>query len=363
MSIKDKDIFEKEAKLRLKARRQRHRKPYQKKRVIIPTSIMGVLVILGIIAFINSFSYQSTDDAFVEGRLISVAPKVAGHIVKMNFNDNDVVKKGDLLLEIDAKDYQNRVNELEGTLKEAIANTEVSGSDIEKSEANLAQAGKNLESSKSKLNFAQKDFNRYTKLRADGLCTKQEYDMAKTKLEVEQANYKEAKDREFAMNAALKSAEAKNQASDANIEKISAQLEQAKLNLSYTKIYAPQDGTISSRNVEVGNYVQVGQALTSIVSPEVWVIANYKETQLTKMKKGQTVEIKVDTYPNKKFKGRIDSIQRSSGAKASLFPPENAVGSYVKVVQRIPVKIVFNEDISKYNIAPGMSVVPKVKIK
>ena len=135
------------------------------------------------------------------------------------------------------------------------------------------------------------------------------------------------------------------------------------MNLSYTKIYAPQDGNISSRSVEEGNYVQIGQALTAIVSPNIWIIANFKETQLTNMKAGQEVSIKIDTYPNKKFKGKVDSIQKASGAKASLFPPENAVGSYVKVVQRIPVKIVFDEDFSNYTIAPGMSVVPRVKIK
>ena len=152
---------------------------------------------------------------------------------------------------------------------------------------------------------------------------------------------------------------------DANIKELKAQRDRAKLNLSYTKIYAPQDGTVSSRRVEEGMYVNIGSPLFTIVPDDVWVVANFKENQLRHMKPGQTVEIKVDTYPNKKFKGKIDSIQRSSGAKASMFPPENAVGSFVKIVQRIPVKIVFDEPIDKsvYNIVPGMSVVPKVKVK
>ena len=146
---------------------------------------------------------------------------------------------------------------------------------------------------------------------------------------------------------------------------IKAQKEQAELNLSYTNVYAPQSGTVASRRVEKGMYVQVGTPLFTIVPEEVWVVANFKENQLRHMKAGQEVDIKIDTYPNKIFKGKIDSIQRSSGAKSSLFPPENAVGSFVKIVQRIPVKIVFTEEIDpeKFNIVPGMSVVPKVRVR
>ena len=310
MTKKPKDIFEQEARLRLKARKARKRKQilkYAKKRIIIPIIIVLTLLAMGIMSFINSLSYQSTDDAFIEGTLVSVAPKISGQVLKLHFNDNDFVKKGQLLVEIDPNDYKNKVDELSATLKEA----------------------------KAKHEFTKKDYERYSKLQLDGLCTKQEYENAKTSFEM----------------------------SSANIEKLEAQLSQAKLNLSYTKIYAPQDGNISSRNVEEGNYVQIGQALTAIVSPNIWIIANFKETQLTNIKAGQEVSIKIDTYPNKKFKGKVDSIQKASGAKASLFPPENAVGSYVKVVQRIPVKIVFDEDFSNYTIAPGMSVIPRVKIK
>mgnify|MGYP004612740287 CR=1 FL=1 len=346
------NIFEEQARQRLQARKKRHmknRKPYQKKRIVIPSLIMIFLVISGIYGFLNSLKYQSTDDAFVEGRFVSVAPKVSGQIVGLYVNDNDFVKKGQLLLEIDPKDYQNRVDELKGALNEAKANKNVSTDETAKHEAESAQAGKSSE-------FAKKDFERYKRLKQNGLCTKQEYDAALTA-------YKQALDKEAATKAAVNSSKSKQDASSANIEKLEAQLAQAELNLSYTKIYAPADGNISSRSVESGNYVQVGQPLTVIVSPEVWVVANFKETQITHMKKGQPVEIKIDTFPGKVFKGKIDSVQRASGAKASLFPPENAVGSYIKVVQRIPVKIVFDEKYSDFNITPGMSVIPKVKIK
>jgi len=346
---KDKDLFEKEAKLILQKRRIKKIKKYMKKRILIPAGVVLFFVCFGLFAFINALSYQSTDDAFIEGRFIQIAPKVSGQVTSLKVNDNDFVHKGDLLLEIDPADYQNKVNELKGALKEARANKNVSLNDIEKS-------GADLENANTALSFAKKDFNRYKKLKAGGLCTKQQYDAAETA-------YKQALKRQGAMSAALKSTRSKNEASTAHINKIEAQLAQAKLDLSYTKIYAPQDGYVSARAVEQGNYVNKAQPVMSVVSPDIWIVANFKETQLTNMKKGQPVTIKIDTYPDKKFKGRVDSIQLASGAKASLFPPENAVGSYIKVVQRIPVKIVFTEDISKYTIAPGMSVVPKVKIK
>ena len=343
------DIFEKEAKLRLEKRRRKNLKKYARKRVLIPAGIILFFILFGMHAFITSLSYQSTDDAFVEGRFIQIAPKVSGQVVSLKVDDNDYVKEGDLLLEIDSRDYQNKVNELESALREAKANKNVSTSDIDKTSADLANANKNLD-------FARVDFERYSKLRDNGLCTKQEYDKAQT-------TYKEALDRKNAMSANVKSYKSKNIASLSHIDKIEAQLNQAKLDLSYTKIYAPQEGYISARSVEKGNYVNKAQPLMSVVSPKIWIVANFKETQVGKMKKGQPVSIKIDTYPNKKFKGKVDSIQLASGAKASLFPPENAVGSYIKVVQRIPVKIVFDEDVSDYTIAPGMSVVPKVKIK
>ena len=225
------------------------------------------------------------------------------------------------------------------------------------------KTGHDIKSAKSKLDFAQKDYKRYSDMYKEGIASKQEYDAAKTKLTVAQSEFKSAIDNEKASNSMLQSAKANKEASLAEIKKLEAEVEQAKLDLSYTKIYAPQDGLVTNRTVEQGNYLQIAQPMMAVVPEKMWVIANFKETQLTYMKKGQPVTIKIDTYPGKKFKGKVDSIQRATGAKASLFPPENAVGSYVKIVQRVPVKITFEEDISDYNIVPGMSVVPEVRIK
>ena len=182
-----------------------------------------------------------------------------------------------------------------------------------------------------------------------GISSTQDYDEAKTKLTTAQMENK--------------SAVAKYEELKASIKKLQAEVEENELNLSYTKIYASQDGKITHRTVEQGNYVQTAQPLFAIAQDDVWIVANFKETQVANMKKGQSVKIKIDAFGHKKFNGKVDSIQMASGAKASLFPPENAVGSYVKIVQRIPVKIVFTDDISQMNIIPGMSVVPTVRVK
>lgn len=354
-----KEEFEKLAKERLKRRRPE----ITKKRVFIPSIAAGILILIGLYAAIMSTHYQSTDDAFVEGRIISVAPRVSGPVVSLLVDDNQTVKKGDLLLEIDPVDYQVKLDQAEAKLAEAKAQLKVSTHDVSKNTSNVGQAVDDTASAMSKLNFAQKDFKRYNEMYKSGVVSKQDYDRSSKELEVSQANYQSTSNRTKAMKSELDSSIAKTQSVEAEIKRLEAEVEQAKLNLSYTKIYAPSDGKISARSVEQGNYVQIGQPLLAVVPEQMWVVANFKEGQLTHMHPGQPVQVAVDTYPGKKFKAHVDSIQRATGAKSSLFPPENAVGSYVKIVQRVPVKIVFDEDYTKYNIVPGMSVVPRVKIK
>ena len=308
---------------------------YEKKRVIVPTITAILLLVLGLIVSVNSIYYKSTDDAFVEGHIVTVAPRVSGPVIKLNIEDNQFVKKGDLLLEIDPKDYEVKLKQTQAKLEEA--------------KASLHSANNDVVKTYSELDFAKGDYTRYSKMYSKGISSKQDYDSSQTKLTVAESNN----------NASI----AKQEEITASIKRLEAEVEQAKLDLSYTKIYASQDGKITHRTVEQGNYVQVAQPLFAIAKDDVWVVANFKETQVANMKKGQPVTIKIDAYGHKKFKGEVDSLQMASGAKASLFPPENAVGSYVKIVQRIPVKIIFKEDISKYNVIPGMSVVPTVKVK
>ncbi len=311
------------------------RHEYQKKRVIVPCITAVVFFIFGIFYAIHSVYYKSTDDAFIEGHVITVAPRVSGPVLKLNIEDNQEVKKGDLLLEIDPKDYEAKLKETKAKLDEA--------------KAQLVNTKNQVAKSFSDLDFAKADYERYSKMYEKRISSKQDYDASLNKLTAAQANNNSAKARYNEIQASIK--------------RLEAEVEQDELNLSYTKIYAAQNGLITNRTVEQGNYVQVAQPMFSIVPEKMWIVANFKETQLANMKKGQPVSIKIDTYGSKKFKGEVDSIQRSTGARQSLFPPENAVGSYVKIVQRVPVKIVFTEDISKYNIVPGMSVVPEVKVK
>ena len=214
-----------------------------------------------------------------------------------------------------------------------------------------------MKAANSEIELAKKDLNRYKKLYEAGAVSKQTLDSQQTKYDMALARQNQAQNDIFS--------NAKNKVADADLKRIKSQKDMAKLNLSYTNIYAPQDGYVTNKRVEKGAYVQKGQALFTIVSEETWVVANFKESQLKDMKVGQEVEIKIDTFGNKVFKGKVDSIQKTSGAKSSLFPPENAVGSFVKIVQRIPVKIVFTEkiDTNKYQLAAGMSCVPKVKVK
>ena len=339
------------------------RKPYQKKRVIIPVITAIVFLFLGIFGIIYSNFYQSTDDAFIEAHMVYLSPKVSGQIIELNVDDNVKVKKGEILAQIDPSDFQTALNNATARLEKAKAELKISDSDIEKMSALTSNNKNNIESAKSQLDFANSDYIRYKNAYQDGSVTKQDLDKATKNLDVARAQYKAAQDGLKAANSALKSTISKKSSQNAEIKKLISEVEQAKLNLSYTTLVAPIDGTITNKLVQNGNYVQKAHAILSIVPDDCYIIANFKETQISNMKKGQKVIISIDAYKNKKFKGKVDSIQKASGAKASLFPPENAVGSYVKIVQRIPVKIIFDEDISNYNIVPAMSVVPKVKIK
>ena len=312
-----------------------------KKPVIIAIAIVGLALLAYFI--VDVLTYQSTDDAYVETTTVSVAPKVSGQIVEVLIKDNQRVNEGDLVARIDDTDYKIKVDQMTAQYERALLNQQ-------NAKANLNAANTNIE-------VAKKDLERYKNLYEAGAVSKQTLDAAQAKYDSSKAQQVTAEQSIFSDND--------SKVADADLKVLKAQKDQAEVNLSYTNIYAPQSGTVASRRVEKGMYVQVGTPLFTIVPDNIWVVANYKENQLRHMKPGQPVDIKVDTYPNKVFKGKVDSIQRSSGAKASLFPPENAVGSFVKIVQRVPVKIIFTEEIDpdQYNVVPGMSVVPKVKIR
>lgn len=305
---------------------------------------IGIIVaLIGIYLVIDAYHFQSTDDAYVETTTVQVAPKITGQVVEVYVTDNQRVKEGDLVAKIDDADYKVRLAQAEAKYERALLNQK--------------NAKANLSASKSNIDVAKKDLERYKNLYADGAVSKQTLDSAQAKYDAALANLTSSEQAVMSGGG--------NKVADAEIKELKALKDMAALNLSYTNVYAPQNGTVASRRVEKGMYVQTGAPLFVIVPDNVWVVANYKENQLQHIKVGQPVDIKIDTYPGKTFKGKVDSIQRSSGAKSSLFPPENAVGSFVKIVQRIPVKIVFTEKINpeEFNIVPGMSVVPKVRVR
>lgn len=303
--------------------------------------LAAIALILGGFAIYEMTKYQSTDDAYVETVTVHVAPKVSGEIVEVLVEDNKPVKAGQPVARIDARDYKI-------ALEKATAN-------YEKALYEQQQAKASLNAVNSEITVARTDVDRYQKLYEAGAVSKQILDNAQTKLDTLQARQVEAKHALFSTHS--------TNVADANLKALKAQMDQAALALEYTEVLAPQDGTVVSRKVEKGMLVQPGTPLFTLVPDNLWVVANYKETQIDGMKPGIPVEIKIDAVPGKTFEGKIDTIQKSSGAKASLFPPENAVGSFVKIVQRVPVKIVFAEDISEYNLLPGLSVVTRIKTK
>ena len=297
---------------------------------------IAVLICVGIY-IVRAMSRESTDDAFVTGHVISVSARVSGYVDKVLASDNQTVQQGDILVELDPRDLQ-------ANLDMASANLATAQAAEKQSQAQASMAS--VEASRT-----EKDFNRYKQLfDAKAGITQQQLDNASAAARSAQAQ--------------LESANSQIVAAQAKIAQAKAAFEQAQLNFSYTKIIAPQAGRVTKKSVEQGEHISTGQPLLAIVPTEIWVVANFKETQLKHMKPGQQVTIKVDAYSGKTLRGHVDSIQAGTGSVFSLLPPENATGNYIKVVQRVPVKIVFDEDPNNLkSLSPGMSVIPVVIVK
>jgi membrane fusion protein (multidrug efflux system) len=433
------------------------RRPFYKRRgvIIIAAVVLLLAAIFGVRYWLYSRSHESTDDAFIDGHIIQVSPKVSGYVAKIYVNDNQQVKEGDLIAELDARDYEVKLQQAKAaldaglakeheaktnvtltrttssaTVQQARAAVQKSRSDVTSSragaaslrsraseaasaistaQANLAQAQAQVVAAQADVTRANADVQRYRELYAKDEISQQRLVQAETTANTAAAQLEAARQRVTAAEARVNEAraaqaaaaqtaqqaqsqiggaqanvnealgklaqanaapqqvavsQAQAETAGATTEQLRAQVSQAELELSYTKIYAPENGRVTRKSVEEGALVQVGQPLLAIVPGDVWVTANFKENQIGRMTPGQSVEITVDAYPDKTFKGHIDSIQAGTGARFSLIPPENATGNYVKVVQRLPVKIVFDEPPdAKHMLAPGMSVVPEVRVK
>jgi membrane fusion protein (multidrug efflux system) len=340
------------------------RKKGRKLKVLL--SAAGVLVVLVAVTFYYLrfiAPYESTDDAFIDGYLTLVSSRVPGQISELLVTDNQKVKAADLLVGIDPRDYESSLSQARADLAGAHSQLYQAQAQVEVSEAKVAQAQAAVIAAEAEAHRASDDLKRYETVESRAV-SKSAFDLAQTQARADNANLDAARSQSKAAESEVALSRASVETAKAAVQQAEAKVHQAELNLSYTKIIAPRDGRITARTVQLGNYVQPGQVMLALVPADVWVTANFKETQLTYMRPGQPVELSVDAYPKQKFKGRVDSLQFGSGARFSLLPPENAVGNYVKVVQRVPVKIVFDQPLpDDLDIAPGMSIEPKVKVK
>jgi membrane fusion protein (multidrug efflux system) len=345
----------------------------KKRRPLVVT--IGVVVVLlivlgGIYYWFTTRNLESTDDAYTDGRAVNIAAQVAGTVLSLDVNDNQFVKKDQLLIHIDPRQYSNDRDQAEGQLATAKAQYtgQQLGAEIARKNfpAQLEQAQAQLATANANLAKAQADFNRQQSL--PKLATsQQDVDAATASLKQAQAQVMLA-DAQVTQNSPVPQRIGQTDTEvgqlKGQVEQAQGRLDQANLNLSWTLVKAPQDGWITKRNVEVGNYVTAGQQIFSIVAPEVWVTANFKESQLADMRKGQPVRVRVDAYPELDLHGHVDSIQLGSGSKFTAFPPENATGNFVKVVQRVPVKIVIDSGLDPNIPLPlGISVVPTVTVR
>ena len=428
-----------------------------KRRILFVLAGLVVLIasVIGVRYWLHARLFESTDDAFIEGHTAQISPKVSGYVQKVYINDNQQVKAGDLLVEIDPRDYEAKLAEAKATLNAAIARSNTAqatvaltrvtaGAGVEQASAGVEAARSNVVQAKSASSAAEgkvkqaqasvgtaeanaeharaqvaaadaeavrarADVRRYQELFDKDEVSRQQLDQAIATAATADAQLEAARKRVAATEGQVEEARAGKSAAEdqhkqslsqvsviqaevgqatgklseansaphqvavkqseaemaaAEVAQAEAAVRQAELDLSYTKIVAPQDGRITKKTVEPGQLLQPGQALFVLVPSEMWVVANFKETQLSHMRPGQEVEIYVDAYPGKALKGHVDSFQTGTGSRFSLLPAENATGNYVKVVQRLPVKIVFDEAAdSEYLLAPGMSVEPEVKVK
>jgi membrane fusion protein, multidrug efflux system len=330
--------------------------------------IAGVVVLLlligtGVYYFFEIRPYEDTDDAFIEGHVAPIAPRVSGQVTKLLVKDNQAVKKDDVLVEIDPLDYEVKLAQARARLVAAKTQLEQAKAQVAVDDAKAQQEHANVLVADAQTERAQADLKRYEGAESRSVSRSQ-LDTASTEARSTAAQVDVARNREKAALAQAALSRASIETAAADVQQAEATVRQAELDLSYTKVVAPENGFVTHRTVEVGAYVQTGQALLALVMDKVWVVANFKETQLTYIKPGQPVRIDVDAFPSKKFNGHVDSIQRGSGARFSLLPPENAAGNYVKVVQRVPVKILFdNPPDPQFPLGPGMSVVPAVKVR
>jgi membrane fusion protein (multidrug efflux system) len=338
---------------------------------------LAVLIYFGLDYLADTFTHESTDDAFIAGHVVSIAPRVAGQVTAVHVLDNQLVHSNDLLLELDPADFAVTVAQKEAAavsqdanFRTVVAAYELMRAKVTTAESSARMAKADVDSAASTANRAQLDFNRAQDLVKEKTISRQEFDAAEAANTKAQADLKSKQENFDVENSKVNEADKQLAAVVAEKDMAFSQSSEsqtnviaARLNLSYTKLFAPCDGRVTRKAVEAGDYLQSAQQVMSIVPTEVWVVANFKESQLDKMRTNQPVWVEIDALGGKKYHAHVESVQAGSGAAFSLLPPENATGNFVKVIQRVPVKIVFDEPLPpEHVIGPGLSVAPSVQV-
>lgn len=339
-----------------------------------PLIILAVVVILlAIVAFIWWFATRNevtTDDAYTDGNAITMAPKVSGYVVQLAINDNVYVHKGDLLVVIDKRDYQAQVDQAQAQV--GLAQAQLNAAQVQLDIARIQYPAQyrqaKAQTSSAEANYKQAQAAYVRQHTVDQRATSQQnVDTADAQRQSASASVEQARAQQQTASLVpqqIRQAEAAVEERRQQVQQARAQLEQAQLNLSYCEVRAPSDGWITRRNVQLGSFLQAGVSLFSLVTPQVWVTANFKESQLERMRVGDKVKVEVDAYPSLALHGHVDSVQLGSGSRFSAFPSENATGNFVKIVQRVPVKIVIDDGLPRDQpLGLGLSVTPKVYLK
>jgi membrane fusion protein (multidrug efflux system) len=324
--------------------------------------VLGLLGSGGVYLWLQGVGIESTDDAFVDGDISQVAAQISGRVVAIAVRDNQLVAAGQELITIDPRDAQARLDQAAAGRAQAVAQLEQARAALAVRRTDLGQADATVRVAEADLQQARQDLARYRAINPRAI-TRQLLDNATATTRSAEAKLDANRQAAAGMHAQLAAAAAQVQERQAALQTADANLALAQLQLSYTHVLAPAAGRVTRRTVELGNYVNPGEALLAIVQPGLWVTANFKETQLGRIRPGQPVQLRIDAFPDARLTGHVDSLQAGTGSAFSTLPAENATGNYVKVVQRLPVKIVFDgAAASQLPLAPGMSVLPRVDV-
>lgn len=344
---------------------QRKNRPARSKWIIIAVIVLLIAGYFGFRYWQYASTHESTDDAYTTNHIHQISPRINGTVERVLVDDNVRVKAGQVLVELDPRDYEVSLRQAQANLSSAEAAVNQAEAQLQVAKANLGQAQGSEASVQANAENVNADLQRDAQLFKNHVISAQDMDHASETARSNNASLQSARKQVAGAEAQVVLADAQVKAAHAQVQQAQEAVEQAELNLSYTKIVSPADGQVAQRTVESGNRVQPGQALMAISEPNIWVVANLKEVQMEKVRVGQPVAIRIDSFPHQKFSGWVDSVQPGSGATYSLLPPDNATGNFIKIVQRVPVKIVFDPSSlgeTAGRIVPGLSCEPSIAV-